>query len=190
MNDRKNVIEMLGRRTDLPANFIKRYQHMIRWIKEPVGTSFIDIGCNTGIFDYHLACLGYEVHGIDFCERAIAVANNLKNTSTPVSGELRFQQGDATQLPFDDAIFDAGIACEVLEHIVNYKDAVAEICRVVKPGGPMYMSVPKERLAFDPAHVNFFTADDVESLVAEFGGKIDWHCHPKLDHLIFSFTNR
>ena len=40
-----------------------------------------------------------------------------------------------TELPFEDAFFDAAYATESLEHAVEIERAVAEICRVVKPGG-------------------------------------------------------
>ena len=40
-----------------------------------------------------------------------------------------------TELPFDDGFFDAAYATESLEHAVEIEKAVAEICRVVKPGG-------------------------------------------------------
>ncbi len=40
-----------------------------------------------------------------------------------------------TELPFRDAAFDAAYATESLEHAVDIERAVAEICRVVKPGG-------------------------------------------------------
>jgi ubiquinone/menaquinone biosynthesis C-methylase UbiE len=40
-----------------------------------------------------------------------------------------------TQMPFANASFDAAYATESLEHAVDIEQAVAEICRVVKPGG-------------------------------------------------------
>ena len=43
--------------------------------------------------------------------------------------------GSMTALPFEDGFFDAAYATESLEHAVEIEAAVAEMCRVVKPGG-------------------------------------------------------
>ena len=44
-------------------------------------------------------------------------------------------RGDAAQLPFRDDAFDAVVACLVFEHIVAVDDAIAEVARVLRPGG-------------------------------------------------------
>ena len=51
-------------------------------------------------------------------------------------------QGDATRLPFADATFDRVIASEVLEHIADDGAAMAELARVLRPGGTMAVTVP------------------------------------------------
>jgi ubiquinone/menaquinone biosynthesis C-methylase UbiE len=48
---------------------------------------------------------------------------------------IRTRAGSMTELPFPDAWFDAAYATESLEHAVEVDVAVAEMCRVVKPGG-------------------------------------------------------
>ncbi|MDV3125026.1 class I SAM-dependent methyltransferase [Mycobacterium sp. 21AC1] len=45
------------------------------------------------------------------------------------------RRADATNLPFDDDSFDAVISCLMLHHIVDWEQAVAEIARVLRPGG-------------------------------------------------------
>jgi SAM-dependent methyltransferase len=50
--------------------------------------------------------------------------------------------GDATRLPFADGAFDRVIAAEVLEHIPNDAAAVAELARVLRPGGTIAVTVP------------------------------------------------
>ena len=51
-------------------------------------------------------------------------------------------QGDATRLPFTDGAFDRVIAAEVLEHIADDATAMAELARVLRPGGTMAVTVP------------------------------------------------
>jgi SAM-dependent methyltransferase len=49
---------------------------------------------------------------------------------------------DLTRLPFADASFDRVIASEVLEHVVDDETAIAEVARVLRPGGLAALSVP------------------------------------------------
>lgn len=56
-------------------------------------------------------------------------------------------------LPFEAASFDAAVALEVLEHIDDDARAMAELARVVRPGGTLVVSVPTPPAPWDPAHV-------------------------------------
>jgi SAM-dependent methyltransferase len=51
-------------------------------------------------------------------------------------------QGDALRLPFPDAVFDKIIASEVMEHLENDRGALAEMFRVLRPGGVLAVTVP------------------------------------------------
>jgi SAM-dependent methyltransferase len=51
--------------------------------------------------------------------------------------------GDALDLPFSDASFDRVIAAEVLEHVPEDRRAMAELVRVLRPGGTMAVTVPR-----------------------------------------------
>lgn len=50
--------------------------------------------------------------------------------------------GTATALPFADGVFDTVLCASVLEHVENVENAVAEVARVLKPGGLFLVSVP------------------------------------------------
>jgi SAM-dependent methyltransferase len=58
-------------------------------------------------------------------------------------GSLRTVCADARHLPFDDGGFDVVIAAEVLEHIDEDATAIAELCRVLRPGGLLAVTVPR-----------------------------------------------
>ncbi|WP_071289077.1 class I SAM-dependent methyltransferase [Mycolicibacterium llatzerense] len=45
------------------------------------------------------------------------------------------QSADATRLPFDDDVFDSVVSCLMMHHVIEWEAAVAEIARVLKPGG-------------------------------------------------------
>jgi SAM-dependent methyltransferase len=64
--------------------------------------------------------------------------------------------GDALHLPFADATFDRVIAAEVLEHIPADRAAMAELARVLRPGGTMAVTVPR----WYPELVNWALSDD------------------------------
>jgi len=64
--------------------------------------------------------------------------------------------GDATRLPFPDGTFDRVVAAEVLEHLDDDTSAMAELVRVLRPGGTMAVTVPR----WFPEQVCWALADD------------------------------
>lgn len=98
-------------------------------------TSVLDVGCGA-IAPYvaHLEGLGKRVVGVDFAYHFLAMARQ--------KGQVRSAQADALALPFPDASFDAIICSETLEHIPDDRGAVAEIHRVLRPGGLLFLTVP------------------------------------------------
>jgi len=95
--------------------------------------SILDVGCGTGAIMDFLEKAGYRVEGIDPSQAALKYCRD-KN--------LKVQIGQADELPFADNTFDAVIALDVLEHVVEDKKSVAEIARVLKPGGIFICTVP------------------------------------------------
>ncbi|MCX6589840.1 MAG: methyltransferase domain-containing protein [Acidobacteria bacterium] len=91
------------------------------------GKRVLDAGCGKGRFARALLAEhpGAKLCGMDLAE---AMLRHLRPPLWPVAGSL-------TELPFSTAAFDAAYATESLEHAVEIERAVAELCRVVKPGG-------------------------------------------------------
>jgi SAM-dependent methyltransferase len=69
-------------------------------------------------------------------------------------------QGDARSLPFADHAFDRVIASEVLEHIVDDTAAIAELARVLRPGGTIAVTVPR----CGPEMLNWLLSDEYHDL--------------------------
>lgn len=117
--------------TEPIIDVVRRMTGDPRWSYESV----LDVGCGA-IAPYvaHLESLGKCVVGIDFAYHFLALARQ--------KGQSRGVQGDATALPFPDASFDAIICSETLEHIPDDRRAVAEIHRVLRPGGLLFLTVP------------------------------------------------
>ena len=88
----------------------------------------LDVGCGDGQIARALAVTGCTVTGIDPTRRNLEVARER-------AGGPDYVEGLATDLPFDDAYFDAVVACLVFEHIDDVDAAIAEVSRVLRPGG-------------------------------------------------------
>lgn len=87
----------------------------------------LDVGCGDGQVSRLASRLGAQVVGIDPTWNCISVANS--------RGGGAFAQAGAAALPFADGTFDAVVACLVFEHIRDVDAAIAEVARVLQPGG-------------------------------------------------------
>jgi ubiquinone/menaquinone biosynthesis C-methylase UbiE len=96
--------------------------------------SILDVGCATGRLLEQLALAGAtRLHGADLAPRILEVARQkLARTGVPV--ELRTADAE-DRLPWDHDCFDAVTLTGVLHHFFRPRDALAEIRRVLRPGG-------------------------------------------------------
>ena len=113
-----------------PSSIDPRIYHvklLLDHLGDLAGTRALDVGCGKGRFAriFQERYPGAEIWGLDISEEM------LKH----VPAGIHTRAGSMTALPFEDAWFDAAYATESLEHAVEIDVAVAEICRVVKPGG-------------------------------------------------------
>jgi ubiquinone/menaquinone biosynthesis C-methylase UbiE len=92
----------------------------------------LDVGCGTGFLSFELARRGHGVVGIDFAPAMLAEA---RRKAAEEGAAVRFEQGDAEQLPFVASSFDLVISRHVLWTLPHPEAAADEWIRVLRPGG-------------------------------------------------------
>ena len=125
-------------------------EKFLDWLRLPQGLRWLDVGCGTGAFTETVAmrCAPAELQGIDPAEVQIAYAK-----SRDAAKQARFQVGDAQALPFEESRFDVATMALVISFIPDPARAVAELARVVRPGGCVatYMwDIPGGGLPYHP----------------------------------------
>lgn len=114
------------------------------------GDLVLDMGAGQGRHAFGAIERGGRVIALDLDPLEVAKARDwLKamvcegDTGPDNSGEGAAVAGSALALPFADNTFDRVIASEVLEHILDDRSAIAELHRVVRPGGVVAVTVPR-----------------------------------------------
>lgn len=102
------------------------------WLAPPSGLQWLDVGCGSGAFTATVIerCAPASIDGIDPSEAQLAHARARFGLR-----EARFHLGDAMALPFPDASFDAAVMPLVIFFVPTPPRGVAEMTRVVRPGG-------------------------------------------------------
>ncbi|MGZ3420118.1 MAG: class I SAM-dependent methyltransferase [Polyangiales bacterium] len=96
--------------------------------RDPRGLRMLDVGCGTG---HHMASMhqrGFEVAGVDGSPEMLAHARN-NNPGADI------RDSDVEHIPFDSGTFDVALSIEVLRYLPSPDACVAEMARVLKPGG-------------------------------------------------------
>ena len=98
----------------------------------PAGMRALDIGCGGGLLAEEFAHLGCAVVGVDPSEESLAAAR-IHAADQGLAIDYQCATGEA--LPFADQSFDLAYCCDVLEHVADLRQVIAETARVLKPGG-------------------------------------------------------
>jgi SAM-dependent methyltransferase len=162
-------------------------------LKPAPGCWILDIGCGSG---RHTAA-AYRIPaalvvGVDAAHSELAAARRRLELHDRFGehggGRCAFCAADGLQLPFASERFDFVICAEVLEHIPDHHRAVAEIARVLRPGGDAVVSVPRygpERLCWalshdyapaDGGHIRIYRKKALTALLEQTGLSV-WCTH-------------
>lgn len=111
------------------------------------GKKLLDVGCGPGWLTVNYALGGADTYAVDLTNRAVELTRGhlaYRNVSADV------RQGNAEELPFDDATFDVVISSGVLHHTPDTPKAIRECWRVLKPGGTAKISLYRKGLLHSP----------------------------------------
>jgi len=118
--------------------------------KFPVGPGdrVLDMGCGGGRHAFALYKRGADVVALDYSHQDLVEVGTMFEAiavegEAPEGSAAHAVRGTAYSLPFADGTFDRVVAAEVLEHLPADTDAMAELFRVLKPGGLIAVSVPR-----------------------------------------------
>lgn len=123
-----------SRRYALINRWNPRNLEIIRdWVKPKPGDRILDVGSGRGHVVQALRSFGVEAEGIDLNPNAsqLAIVPHVKTMS-------------ATSLDYADGYFDAIVSFHAIEHIPDVEAAIAEMARVVRPGGKVLLVYPSE----------------------------------------------
>jgi SAM-dependent methyltransferase len=147
---------------------------VLRLLPDVRGRRCLEIGCATGTSSWLLRQRGGSWVSTDFEPAQVRSAREL------LQDDVRLI--DATGLPFPDESFDVVVGINFLEHLANDREFVAEMVRVLKPGGPFLLTCPdgvSGRVGYRLKKLYRFTAD-----TGGFGHVRDGYLRPELEALL------
>jgi ubiquinone/menaquinone biosynthesis C-methylase UbiE len=133
-------------RIDVHTN-LDKFQNHLHWQRYNLTLDVIDpkssvleLGTGLGVFSEMLIKRVSSYQGIEYDLDACHLAQQRV-------GSTKFiVQGDAQNLKYDNNSFDEVLLLEVLEHLPDYRKALTETVRVLRPGGKLHVSIPYRRI--------------------------------------------
>lgn len=157
------------------------------------GTTVIDVGCGAGRHSFEAYRRGADVIAFDQSVEDLndvdAILTAMKEQGeAPAGAKAEAVKGDALDLPYADGTFDVVIASEILEHVPADEAAIAELVRVLKPGGKLAVTVPRwlpEKVCWllsdsyhanEGGHIRIYRADELRDKITARGVRFA-HAH-------------
>lgn len=115
------------------------FDEIARRLAAPREATILDAGCGSCAKSILLAKRGFKVVATDFSSEALGLAAETVERAG-VTDRITLRQGDLLRLPFVDGEFRFAICWGVLMHVPQLEQAMAELARVLAPGGVLVLS--------------------------------------------------
>ncbi|GAA0248082.1 class I SAM-dependent methyltransferase [Cryptosporangium japonicum] len=149
-------------------------------------TRFIDVGAGGGRHSFEALRRGAEVIAFDLDEIELKSVADMfaameEAGEVPPGGSGAVQPGNVLEMPYEDGHFDVVLASEILEHVPEDDAAIAELVRILAPGGTLAVTVPRwlpERICWalsdeyhanEGGHIRIYRADELEAKLVGAG---------------------
>jgi len=134
----QNMFASISKKYDLLNDILSFGIHK-KWRRKSVqlvspnsNSRLLDIACGTGDFAFEFERYTSNIVGIDFCEEMLEIARQKANKR---NSRVQFIQGDALNLPFEDASFDIVSIGFGIRNVDDVNKSISEMYRILKPGG-------------------------------------------------------
>jgi ubiquinone/menaquinone biosynthesis C-methylase UbiE len=111
-----------------------KYRALVRQTGDTNGRDCLDLGSDNGVISYLLRARGGRWTSADLSEKAVASIRSLVGSNV--------YRIDGARMPFADASFDLVVIIDLLEHVRDDDTCVAEIARILRPGGELVVNTP------------------------------------------------
>lgn len=154
------------------ADHVNRYTFASKYVE---GKRVLDIACGSGYGSLILQVQGKaeKVIGVDLSPEAVIHARNEHKEAS-----VDFFGGTIENIASLEAQFDVVVSFETIEHVTNCEGTLAEIHRVLRPGGMLIISTPNRKLSSpgksisdppdNPFHLIEYTKDEFTSLLSDY----------------------
>ncbi len=135
----------------------------------------LDIGCGSGVYLQEFFKMGFDCYGLDISEEMIASCGKLLNIDQN-KDRVHLFQGEVEKLPFKDNEFDLVICIGVLGYLLSDEKALAELKRVVKPGGYLLINLTN---MYSLADVDYAWRKKIRSIFSSKSPDANVQPHPE-----------
>ena len=111
-----------------------KYRALVRYVGATTDKDCLDLGSDNGVISYLLRSRGGRWTSADLTERAVASIRSLVGANVHLV--------DGVHMPFADACFDRVVVIDLLEHVQDDARCIAELARIVRPGGELIVNTP------------------------------------------------
>ncbi len=111
-----------------------KYRALVRYVGDTSDKDCLDLGSDNGVISYLLRSRGGRWTSADLTEKAVASIRSLVGTNVHLV--------DGVHMPFADGSFDRVVVIDLLEHVRDDAGCVAELARILRPGGELVVNTP------------------------------------------------